>query len=142
MTRAACQSEVLDPGTGIVYPSPLLGNAAKYYFADNYHQAVKMVQDIAGGLLVTSPAAEDYASADLGPLLEKYLRGEPRRADGVPFSDVPPGKRPRRLRHGWILGGDHAPRRGVSGRGAFGGSGGGRSGAVPGASREAAGIVR
>ena len=75
LTRAACQSPVQDPATGMVYPNPLLGNAAKYHFADNYHQAIKAVQDIAGGLLVTIPGAEDYANPLLRPQLEKYLRG-------------------------------------------------------------------
>ena len=78
LTRAACLSPVEDPATGMVYPHPLLGNAAKYHFADNYHQAVKMVQDIAGGLLVTSPGSEDYANPDLRPFLDKYLAGSPR----------------------------------------------------------------
>ena len=77
LTQAACNSPVQDPLTGMVYPDVLLGNAAKYHFADNYHQAVKAVQDIGGGLLVTAPSSEDYANSDLRPILDKYLRGNP-----------------------------------------------------------------
>jgi len=41
-------------------PNTLLTNVAKVtMFAHNYHQAVQIVQDLAGGLLVTAPAAED-----------------------------------------------------------------------------------
>lgn len=75
LTRSACLSPTQDPATGMVYPDPLLGNAAKFHFANYYHQAVKSVQDVAGGLLVTSPSSEDYANPDLRPFLDKYLRG-------------------------------------------------------------------
>ena len=56
-------------------PDPILGNAAKFYFADNYHQAVRHVQDVAGGILVTAPSSADYESAETGPLVRKYLAG-------------------------------------------------------------------
>ena len=40
-------------------PDPLYVNMAKYHFAHGYHEAVRHVQDIAGGALVTGPGAED-----------------------------------------------------------------------------------
>jgi len=54
---------------GIAVPNTLLVNVAKYHFAHNYHQAVQLVQDLAGGLLVTYPASEDLA----GEYVDKYL---------------------------------------------------------------------
>ena len=48
---------------GIAVPDPLYVNMAKYHFAHGYHEAVRDVQDIAGGALVTGPGAEDLASA-------------------------------------------------------------------------------
>jgi aromatic ring hydroxylase len=57
-------------------PDPLTVNVAKLHFATNYHQAVARLQDIAGGLLVTGPAAEDLASAELGDHLRRYLGGK------------------------------------------------------------------
>lgn len=60
---------------GIAVPHTLTVNMAKYHFAHNYHAAVQDVQDIAGGLLVTGPGAEDVASEELGPLLERYYGG-------------------------------------------------------------------
>ncbi len=60
---------------GIAVPDALTVNMAKYHFAHNYHAAVQDVQDIAGGLLVTGPGAEDVQSEDLGPLLDRYYAG-------------------------------------------------------------------
>jgi aromatic ring hydroxylase len=60
---------------GIFAPDALTTNIAKYHFAHNYHQAIAHVQDIAGGLLVTGPGEEDFASAETGDLLERYLGG-------------------------------------------------------------------
>ena len=74
MTRAAaldCRVR-----NGIAVPNPVLTNAAKFYFADNYHAAVKYVQDIAGGLVVTGPGADDFSHPELRPLLDHYLAGK------------------------------------------------------------------
>ena len=48
-------------------------NIAKYHFASGYHEALELVQDLAGGLLVTGPGDEDWASEEVRPVLEKYL---------------------------------------------------------------------
>lgn len=60
---------------GIVVPDALTVNMAKSHFAHNYHMAVQQLQDIAGGLLVTGPGAEDMTSPEIGPLLEHYYGG-------------------------------------------------------------------
>ena len=60
---------------GIAVPDPLYVNMAKYHFANGYHEAVRDVQDIAGGALVTGPGAEDLASAETAPYYEKYYVG-------------------------------------------------------------------
>jgi 4-hydroxybutyryl-CoA dehydratase/vinylacetyl-CoA-Delta-isomerase len=60
---------------GIAVPNTLLTNVAKYHFAHNYHQAVQIVQDLAGGLLVTAPAAEDLKSEATRDYVLKYLGG-------------------------------------------------------------------
>lgn len=59
---------------GIAYPDPLLTNIAKFTFASRYHEMIRLVQDCAGGLLVTGPGFEDWANEDIRPILEKYLR--------------------------------------------------------------------
>ncbi|MGE0543477.1 MAG: 4-hydroxyphenylacetate 3-hydroxylase N-terminal domain-containing protein [Dehalococcoidia bacterium] len=68
---------------GIWVPDALTVNMAKYHFAHHYHQAVQHVQDIAGGLLVTAPGAEDMENPDLRPILERYYGGR----DGVSARD-------------------------------------------------------
>jgi aromatic ring hydroxylase len=60
---------------GIVVPDPLYVNMAKYHFAHGYHEAIRDVQDIAGGSLVTGPGAEDLASPETAALYEKYYAG-------------------------------------------------------------------
>ena len=60
---------------GIAVPNTLITNVAKYHFAHNYHQAVQMVQDIAGGLLVTAPAGEDLTSEATREYVLRYLGG-------------------------------------------------------------------
>jgi 4-hydroxybutyryl-CoA dehydratase / vinylacetyl-CoA-Delta-isomerase len=60
---------------GIAVPNTLLTNVAKYHFAHNYHQAVQIVQDLAGGLLVTGPAAEDLTSEATRAYVLKYMGG-------------------------------------------------------------------
>src|SRR5271170_3532739 len=60
---------------GFAVPNTLITNVAKYHFAHNYHQAVQIVQDLAGGLLVTAPAAEDLASEATRDYVMRYLGG-------------------------------------------------------------------
>ncbi|HZO80728.1 MAG TPA: 4-hydroxyphenylacetate 3-hydroxylase N-terminal domain-containing protein [Candidatus Binataceae bacterium] len=67
---AACTLE-----DGLAVPNTLLTNVAKYHFAHNYHQAVQIVQDLAGGLLVTAPAAEDLTSEATRAYVMKYMGG-------------------------------------------------------------------
>jgi 4-hydroxybutyryl-CoA dehydratase / vinylacetyl-CoA-Delta-isomerase len=60
---------------GFAVPNTLITNVAKYHFAHNYHHAVQIVQDLAGGLLVTAPAAEDLTSEATRAYVLKYLGG-------------------------------------------------------------------
>jgi aromatic ring hydroxylase len=69
---AAIRAKV-DDRTGIAYPDPMTTNMAKYTFATRYHEALEYVQDVSGGLLVTGPGAEDWASDEVRPVLEKYF---------------------------------------------------------------------
>jgi aromatic ring hydroxylase len=60
---------------GIFVPDPLYVNMAKYHFAHGYHEAIRDVQDIAGGSLVTGPGAEDLESPETAPYYDKYYAG-------------------------------------------------------------------
>ncbi len=76
MSEQACVRCVSDPGSDIVYPNPMFSNITKYFFADSYHQAVKHIQDIAGGIVATIPHAKDFFNPETRPLMEKYLAGK------------------------------------------------------------------
>ena len=47
-----------DPGLG--YLNPMIANICKYQFANNWHEATKYIQDIAGGIVATCPSAKDF----------------------------------------------------------------------------------
>ena len=59
---------------GFCRPDSATTNIAKYTFATGFHDAVRAVQDCAGGLLVTRPGGDDWDSPEIRPVLEKYLR--------------------------------------------------------------------
>jgi 4-hydroxybutyryl-CoA dehydratase/vinylacetyl-CoA-Delta-isomerase len=59
--------------TGMVYPNTLAINAAKYYYAANYHNTVKYLHDLAGGLVLTLPHESDLRNPESGKYIRKYL---------------------------------------------------------------------
>lgn len=67
----------------IANPHRLIVNIGKHYFAENYHQMVKHVQEIGGGAIVTAPGVDDWNNPKLRPYVEKYYKG----VDGVPTED-------------------------------------------------------
>ncbi len=60
---------------GIAVPATLYVNMAKYHFAHGYHEAVRDVQDLAGGALVTGPGAEDLENEETAQYYDKYYAG-------------------------------------------------------------------
>jgi 4-hydroxybutyryl-CoA dehydratase/vinylacetyl-CoA-Delta-isomerase len=76
MGRAACEYCVSEPDSDLVYPNPMYANICKFYFADNWHQATKHIQDIAGGIVATCPSARDFSNPETHDLLDKYLGGK------------------------------------------------------------------
>jgi len=74
--KAACQNCVSDPDSGLVYPDRTMSNCAKFFFADNYHQAIKLLQDITGGIGATIPSTKDYLNPVTRPYLDRYLGGK------------------------------------------------------------------
>ncbi|MCY3887918.1 MAG: gamma-aminobutyrate dehydratase [Chloroflexi bacterium] len=74
LTQLAAQRCISKPNHQVA-PDPMTVNLAKSHFAHGYHEAVQHVQELAGGLLVTGPGDEDWASEELRPFLSKYLAG-------------------------------------------------------------------
>lgn len=67
----------------------MLANVCKHHVTKMTYEMGRLAQDLAGGLVVTLPSERDYRHAELGPLLEKYLKGR---------ADVPTEHRIRILR--------------------------------------------
>jgi 4-hydroxybutyryl-CoA dehydratase/vinylacetyl-CoA-Delta-isomerase len=59
--------------SGMVYPNTLAINAAKYYYAANYHQTVRYLHDLSGGLVMTLPGEADLRNPESGRYIRKYL---------------------------------------------------------------------
>ena len=53
----------------------MLANVCKHNVTRFPYEIGRLAQDIAGGLMVTMPSEKDFRSPDVGPLLEKYLKG-------------------------------------------------------------------
>jgi 4-hydroxybutyryl-CoA dehydratase/vinylacetyl-CoA-Delta-isomerase len=62
---------------GFVFPDELYTNAAKYHGAHQYNEMVRNLHDIAGGAVLTAPTIGDLELEDVGPLLRKYMTGNP-----------------------------------------------------------------
>lgn len=67
----------------------MLANVCKHHVTQITYEIGRLAQDLAGGLVATMPSEEDYRHAEIGPLLEKYLKGR---------ADVPTEHRMRILR--------------------------------------------
>jgi 4-hydroxybutyryl-CoA dehydratase/vinylacetyl-CoA-Delta-isomerase len=71
LSKAACYDFVMHGDMAV--PNPVTTNIAKYHFAHNYHDVVRVIQDLAGGLLVTAPTYKDYANPATRGFIDKYL---------------------------------------------------------------------
>jgi len=71
LSKAACLDFVMHGDMAV--PNPVTTNIAKYHFAHNYHEVVKAIEDLAGGLLVTAPTYKDFQRPELHDFIDKYL---------------------------------------------------------------------
>ncbi|MGA2112796.1 MAG: 4-hydroxyphenylacetate 3-hydroxylase family protein [Anaerolineales bacterium] len=60
---------------GTYLPDLVYANVGKYYAGTNLHHEFEILQDLAGGLVVTMPSEQDYQSQEVGAYLKKYLAG-------------------------------------------------------------------
>jgi 4-hydroxybutyryl-CoA dehydratase/vinylacetyl-CoA-Delta-isomerase len=70
----ACSAEGKPTASGTFLVDLLLANVCKLNVTRFPYEIARLAQDIAGGLLVTMPAEEDFANPEVGPFLTKYLR--------------------------------------------------------------------
>lgn len=62
----------------ICVPSPLITNMAKLHFAKNYHEIIKLIQDISGGIITTMPTYLDWQNEEIHGYLNHYLSASPK----------------------------------------------------------------
>jgi 4-hydroxybutyryl-CoA dehydratase/vinylacetyl-CoA-Delta-isomerase len=74
LSRSACLDFV--DHAGIPVPNPITTNIAKNHFAHNYHKVCEIIQDLAGGLLVTAPTYKDWQNPETQADIKKYLQGK------------------------------------------------------------------
>lgn len=75
--------------SGTYINDAMLSNVCKHNVTRFPYEIARLAQDIAGGLMVTLPSEQDFAHEEVGPILEKYLKGR---------VDVPTETRVRMLR--------------------------------------------
>ncbi|HMS39725.1 MAG TPA: 4-hydroxyphenylacetate 3-hydroxylase N-terminal domain-containing protein [Pyrinomonadaceae bacterium] len=75
--------------SGAFINDDMIANVCKHHVTKMPYEIGRLAQDLAGGLMVTMPSEKDFKSAEIGGLLEKYLKGRP---------DVPTENRVRILR--------------------------------------------
>jgi 4-hydroxybutyryl-CoA dehydratase/vinylacetyl-CoA-Delta-isomerase len=71
--RDLAAARAREGANGLWLPDPLVVNMAKYAFAHGFQEATGRLIDLAGGLLVTGPGAEDWDNPEVRPVLEKYF---------------------------------------------------------------------
>lgn len=71
----ACSSKCTRTPAGTYMVDPLLANVTKQNVTRMPYEMARLAEDIAGGLLVTLPSAEDFDHPEVGPLLRRYVQG-------------------------------------------------------------------
>lgn len=75
----ACSSEGKPTVSGAYVADTMLANITKHNTTRLVYEINRLAHDISGGLLATMPSEQDYRNKEIGPLIEKYLKG----VDGV-----------------------------------------------------------
>ena len=61
--------------SGVYLPDEMLANVCKHHVTKLPYEIGRLAQDLAGGLVVTMPSEKEFRHPELGPLIEKYLKG-------------------------------------------------------------------
>ena len=72
----ACSYEGVKMPAGNYQIDMLLANVCKQNVTRFPYEIARLAEDIAGGLMVTMPSAQDLADEKIGPIVEKYLVGQ------------------------------------------------------------------
>ena len=70
---ASVEAEKSDSGIYLV--DSVLANTSKLYEGKEYHEAIRLMVEIAGGLVTDIPSEKDLHNPEIGNFIEKYLKG-------------------------------------------------------------------
>ncbi|MPW26546.1 4-hydroxybutyryl-CoA dehydratase [Alkalibaculum sp. M08DMB] len=73
----ACSNEGRKTSSGAYIANTMLANVTKLNTTKFIYEVNRLAHDICGGILATLPSEADFIHPEIGPLLEKYLRGIP-----------------------------------------------------------------
>ncbi|MBM2825511.1 MAG: 4-hydroxybutyryl-CoA dehydratase [Dehalococcoidales bacterium] len=73
----ACSYQGQKTLAGNYQPDTLLANVCKLNVTRFPYELCRLAEDIAGGMLVTTPSEKDFRHPVIGKYLEKYLKGIP-----------------------------------------------------------------
>jgi len=79
----AASVEAESTPSGIYMVDPVLSNTSKLYEGKELAEVIRMMIEIAGGMVADIPSDKDFENPEIGPLLHKYLKG----AEGVSTED-------------------------------------------------------
>ncbi|MFC1930302.1 4-hydroxyphenylacetate 3-hydroxylase N-terminal domain-containing protein [Chloroflexota bacterium] len=71
----AASVESTSTPSGIYTVDPVLSNTSKLYEGKELHEVIRMMIEIAGGMVADIPSDKDFENPEIGPLLKKYLKG-------------------------------------------------------------------
>ena len=84
---ASVEAEKSDSDIYLV--NSILANTSKLYEGKEYHEVIRLLVEIAGGLVADLPSEKDLQNPEIGHFIEKYMKG---------VADVPTGDRMRMFR--------------------------------------------
>jgi len=61
--------------SGTYFIDPVLANASKIHEGKEMAEAGRLLVDVAGGYVADLPSDKDLRNPDIGPLIQKYLKG-------------------------------------------------------------------
>ena len=79
----AASVEARKSDSGIYLVDSVLANTSKLYEGKEYHEVIRLLVEIAGGLVADLPSEKDLHNPEIGHLIEKYMKG----AADVPVED-------------------------------------------------------
>lgn len=85
----ACSCQGFRMPVGSYMADPLLANITKLNVTRNVYEIARLVQDIAGGILATTPSEMDLKNPAIGEYINKYMKG---------VADIPAETRIRLIR--------------------------------------------